>query len=183
MDIMGIAPGVWFPVVSVVIGFACKGILDHLTDRRRMAAESIARREGRSEAARLRRIEFQRGALIELQEMLEESGRFAARVNIEDTVAFRQTGVWGKNKLNGSLSEDLRQAQSRVAVLSSRIASEQMRSESALVRDSVAAVSLARSEHESDAALRSLMGSAASLYEHIGAELRRLDSAEEDTLT
>lgn len=183
MEVIGVAPEVWFPVVSVVIGFVCKGVLDHLTDHRRFKADDVARREERSEAARLRKIEFQRKALIELQELLERLGRLNAKALIEDTKAYKEKGVWGKNLLEKSLDEDLRQTQSRVMVVGSRIAHDQIRHKSTQFRDCVTRITLAKEQYEAEVALNDMVDISKCLHELIGEELRRLDSSEEDILT
>lgn len=179
----GFTPSVWFPVVSVVLGFICKGVLDHFSEQRRIEADRTSRREGRSEAARLRRIEFQRSSLIELQELLDSLGRYAARCHIEDVSAYRKTGTWGRNMLEGSLSEDMRQAQSRAVLLESRIESDHIREAVAKFRNNVGLISLADTETQSDETLQSLAGLAKNLHDQIGLELRRLDGNEDHILS
>lgn len=178
MESAGVPPSVWFPVVSVVAGFLCKALLDHLADKRRAEAEATARREARIEAARLRRIGFQRGVLIELQETLEVLGRCVTRANIEDVRAYRGSGKWGKNFLEGTLDEDLRKAQSKVLLLATRVDDPEVRGEAEAFRTGVTRVLLARSEDESEAAMSRLINASAPLHEKVGAAVRKLDQDE-----
>lgn len=178
MDLMGIAPNVWFPVVSVLIGFAGKGVLDYFTDARRAKAEDAARREARADAASLRKITFQRETLTELQFLLEDLGRFAARAVYEDAMAFRESGDWKKNRLSETLNEDLRRTQSRVMILGSRVHDDGLRDRFRGFRNGVASVLMASTQEHAEGSLSKLSDDAIVLHDQIGCLLRTLDEQE-----
>jgi hypothetical protein len=67
MDILGVKPETWFPVVTLIVGAVGKGFGDFLNDKRKTKAEKEARHEQRLDALRLRRVEFQRSTLLDLQ--------------------------------------------------------------------------------------------------------------------
>lgn len=178
MDIMGVAPSIWFPVVSVVIGFLCKGILDYFADTRRAKSEAISRRESRVDAALLRNIEFQRATLIEAQEALEKLARYAAKGNVEDERAHRATGEWGKNTWAEGLSEELRAAQSRVMLLESRIEDQSVREGLRGFRAGVTRIVLAKDIQQANDAMNHLANLIAPLHMKLGATLRQLGAQE-----
>lgn len=172
----------WIPVASVVIGFFSKGFLDFLADHRQAKEQRATKREDRAEAARLRRIEFQRSVLIELQEVIQSLGRLTAQVFLEDEANHRSSGLWGRAQVNSEVSESLRQAQSRSTLLRSRVASALIREQFGDFGMAVAGVTEAKDEQRAMFMYLEAQTQAENLHVLIGAELRRLDESEEGIL-
>ena len=89
--------------------------------------ETQARREERLAAKEDRRDQYQRETLLALQEALAALIRTTATAYLQDKLAYRESGAWHKNYLPDDLAEELREAQSRTALLTERILDDQVR--------------------------------------------------------
>lgn len=87
---VGLAPEVWFPVVTLMGGAMIGVITQTITDWRTAERERLARLEQRQDAARDRRIEFQRATLLELRERVGELIRAAGEANHSDEMSLRK---------------------------------------------------------------------------------------------
>lgn len=178
MVIFGVPHEVWFPVVSVLLGFLGKGVLDAFGDNRRARLDAETRRQERSNAAKLRRVEFQRSVLIELQEVIQQLGRFAGRAHFADATAYHEAGVWGNTGLPEDISDGSAVAQGRAALLSARLEDRTVAEVVDQFRHRVTIVLIARNSAESENSLRQLTDLGPKVHEAIGVALRRLDSDE-----
>lgn len=166
---------VWFPVVSVLIGFVGKGVLDYFADARKAKAEATARNEARHQAVALGKVAFQKEALVELQELLESLGRNLGRTHYEDVKASRETGKWRKNLLGEPLNTDLTKTQSRVMILGSRVSDDEVREGVRSFRTGIARFFMATTERDAEIALDSLVSLSFVLHESIGKSIRELE--------
>jgi len=66
---------VWFPVVTLILGFAIGFISDWIKNRRESDREREARREARRERLSDQRRNFQRETLLALQEAVQDLAR------------------------------------------------------------------------------------------------------------
>jgi hypothetical protein len=89
VDLIGLKPETWFPVITLIAGAGLTGILAFMADRRKLFGEKEARKDQRLDAARIRRIEFQHATLLELQEAMAKLARFAGQTYIHDFIAFK----------------------------------------------------------------------------------------------
>ena len=182
MNIAGIAPNVWFPVVTLVVGAALNALFDALADRRTSAREREARHEQRLDTVRLRRVEFQRATLLELQEVTAQYVRFHGRANHEDEMAFRISGVWGRQQLTTEVDDGLHKTQVRLTILKERVRDARIRQHSKALLDASVAVTLSKSQSQAAAGVLELIERQTELQEQVGTVLRSLDDDEDRLL-
>lgn len=116
---------------------------------------------------------FQRQTLLEVQEAIHDALRLASRAHHEDLKAYRATKEWGKNMLPDELSEGVRLAQRRVAILVERVADDQLRAAVKRLMNTTTAAVLARDEREAEFHMNAVASEAKSVLEGIGVVLRR----------
>ncbi|WP_124470381.1 hypothetical protein [Burkholderia ubonensis] len=180
MNIFGIEPKVWFPVITLIVGAALKELGDWVTHRRTATREIASRRIERQAAAHLRRIEFERGTLLELQDTCQQLARHTGRLHFEDGIAYKRTGEWGKSLVSDETSDGARVCQASLSKLRSRTQSEAIRQLADQFSSECATVALASAKAASDSAINKMSVSLNELNDRIGSELRALDSDEND---
>ncbi|MFM0082295.1 hypothetical protein P0D72_26035 [Paraburkholderia sediminicola] len=181
MDVLGIEPKVWFPVVTLIVGGALKWVGDLVTHRRTSARERAARQEQRRDAARIRQIDFQRDTLLELQDFCQQLARHTGRINFEDSMAYRDTGHWGRSLVSAEVSEGSRACQAGISKLRGRVRNDAIRQQVLEFSAVCAAVVTARAKDKSDSAFNRMGTIQNELNEQIGSVLRTLDD-DEDSL-
>ena len=116
--------------------------------------------------------EFQRETLLTLQEAIHDALRLSARAHMEDFEQFKKTGDWNRGLLSDEVSEGLRLARRRVAILIERVADESLRSDvKSLMRVSAEGV-LARSKQDAEMNQQAVSVLMTPLLEKIGSVLR-----------
>src|SRR5229473_2648308 len=103
----------WFPVLTLLVGYATKSLSDWIQNKRSIAREREGREAARQDQRVAQRITFQRETLLELQEATMQLGRTTSRSHHLDEMAFRESNNWRKNFLPDDLDEGHRQAQAR----------------------------------------------------------------------
>ncbi|MGX5846914.1 hypothetical protein ACWGTO_07530 [Mesorhizobium sp. PL10] len=176
----GLSPEVWFPVVTLVAGALIGAFTQILTDRRTAHRERIARLEQRQDAARTRRIEFQRVTLLELQDRAGDLARSAAKTFLADEAAHRETGVWRQNLVGEDVSNEFFIAQTTVVKLRERVLDDQVRELTTKLRDACVNTEQARSKDNAFRWLSQVSDLLRTLNVRIGEELRSLDSIEDE---
>jgi hypothetical protein len=182
MDILGIASQTWFPVVTLIIGVVLKAGFDALADRRAAAREREARLEQRLNTVRVRRADFQRSTLLELQESISSLMRYTGQSNHEDVVAYRKTGVWKKQYLTDEVDEGFRASQVNVSRLRVRVRDENIRELVELFSQACVNSVLADSELAAQSEMLHMASVLAQAHERIGFVLRSLDDDEDKVL-
>jgi hypothetical protein len=117
----------WFPVLTLLLGFATKSLSDWLENRRNTRRERAAREAVRREQLFERRTSFQRQTLLEIQEASMQLVRSVGAIHHEDKMAYRSTGEWGKQRVGDDLSEANRLAQARTGMLAARVRDDTIR--------------------------------------------------------
>jgi hypothetical protein len=181
MVILGIPPETWFPVVTLIIGVVLKAVFDMLTDRRTALREREARQDQRRDALRLKRVEFQRATLLELQEAISQLARFAGQAHHQDLLAYRGSGAWRKRPLTEEVNQGFLTAQTSVGRLRVRVGDQRVRQLAELLSTVCTNAVLSANEGASEHALRDMMAVLTDLQEQIGAILRNLDDDEDRT--
>lgn len=174
----GLAPSIWFPVVTLLAGVALKGLFDWLGEGRKDAIDLRVRVEKRRELLLMQRLENQRKLLPELQEAISELMRAVGLINLADIKHSHSAGEWGKGQLSGDLDEKARAAFRSVTLYKVRVHDDGLREAVSDLSITCSHVTLARSEAES----REILDEASFKYEAvndlIGKTLRSLDSSE-----
>lgn len=179
MDILGVSPNTWFPVVTLIAGGVLKGIFDWLADSRTAKRERDARFDERREIRRLRRIEFQRETLLELQDVISVFARHTTQAHLRDVKSFEETGMWGKALFPDELSEADRLNRVRLLQLRVRVRNPDIRQYS---KDAVSigtSVYMASDKSDSMNRLTEMSNRISVLHDAIGEELRSLDDIED----
>lgn len=170
-----IAPEIWFPVVTLLLGFIAKSFSDYLNHTRALHRDREAREVSRSESARERRETFQRHTLLELQEAVADLTRCTARINHEDTMASRATGRWQRQLVGADLDERYRVAQATTHKLGVRIADDTIRSLLENLKSASSDVTGAPSPEVAGSKMREMTHFDVELNDRIGVLLRGLD--------
>lgn len=172
MDILGIKPEVWFPVVTLVAGAVLKAFFDSRSDKRRHAAEKAARDEARADALAIRSYEFQREALLELQDAAQVLIRGAGKSHYEDLRAAHAGKPWGTNLLSREANDKSHDGHTRLTRFRVRVEDQQIRDVADELSAACARRSVLRSEDEAEEVLQSATALFLKLNEMIGAALR-----------
>jgi hypothetical protein len=179
LEILGISPTIWFPVVTLIIGAVLKAIFDALTDRRAARREREARQEQRRDAFHLRLIEFQRSTLLELQEVASQLARFTGQAQHQDEMAYRASGTWGKQPLTDEVDQGFLKAQTDINRLRVRVRDPNIRQLAQQFFEACVEVSISKTKADSERAFHQVSTTLIELHEHIGATLSNLDSDED----
>lgn len=183
MDVFGIKPEIWFPVITLILGAILKGVSDLIFDERKTKREKEARLEQRLDAIQLRRAEFQRSTLLDLQTTMQKLARATGRASHEDLMAFRNTGKkWGANSLSEEANLGAQQAHASIHMLRVRVNDKEIREAADKFSSTCARHVHCRSEAESDACMKEMSGHMTELNERIGEALRSLDNLEDIVL-
>jgi hypothetical protein len=179
MVVLGIPPETWFPVVTLIIGAVLKAVFDMMTDRRTARREREARQDQRRDALRLKRVEFQRATLLELQKAISQLARFTGQAQHQDLLAYRGSGAGRKQLLTEEVNQGFLSAQTSVGRLRVRVRDQRVRQLAELLSTACTNVVLSTNEAASEHALRQVTSALTDLQEQIGAILRNLDDDED----
>jgi hypothetical protein len=116
--------GTLIPFLTGVFGYGAALLTEYLRDRRTTARE----REGRQAARRVQisehRREFQREAILALQEAVQALTRSAGKIHHHDEMQYRQSGEWGRNLLGSDINQEAHDNSVRVLLLMARVRDE-----------------------------------------------------------
>src|SRR6266581_6335804 len=136
----------WFPVLTLLLGYAVKAASDWLQHRRTSERERQAREAARLDQLFERRTTFQRQTLLDLQDAVMLLGRTSGAIHHQDVMAFRKTGKWQKQLLDEGLDESARLAGARTSMLAVRVRDQSVRELVAVVKHHGVKASLSASE-------------------------------------
>jgi hypothetical protein len=182
MHLIGIPPEIWFPVITLIVGASLKALFDSVTDRRTARREREAREEQRTDSTRLRRIEFQRATLLELQETLLQLMRFTYQVHHHDLISHHESGAWQKGKLPEEIDEGSRVALANFNKFRVRISDKFIRQIAKDLSTTCAQIGITPDKQASEQIITRALLLSQDLQEKIGDALRTLDS-DEDKIT
>jgi len=165
----------WFPVLTLLLGYAVKAASDWLQHRRTSERERQAREAARQDQLFERRTTFQRQTLLDLQEAVMRLARSSGAMHHQDVMAFRKTGKWQRQLFDEELSENARLANARTSMLAVRVRDESVRSLVAVVKHHSAKAGLSTSEEEGNRELDAMAVEFERLNQRIGEVLRELD--------
>jgi hypothetical protein len=167
---------IWFPVLTLLLGFVAKAVSDAVAHRRTIGREREARQHERRHQVQERRTAFQRDTLLQLQDAVGELMRTTAIMQLADHDRYRETGQWGKQLYDEQLSERNRVANAETSKLGARVHDDVIRDLLARVKAISAQIPLAPSPDQAHRALTQSFAAAEALNERIGVVFRALDS-------
>tara|TARA_R110002020_G_scaffold424468_1_gene633716 strand:+ start:2253 stop:2774 length:522 start_codon:yes stop_codon:yes gene_type:complete len=165
----------WFPVVTLLAGTSIGGVLEALRDNRALHRETIAREHSRLETDRLRKLEFQKGTLIELQDQCTILTRQIGQMHHHDMTTFYralQEERWGVAQLPNGLSDAVLSSTQQVGKLQARVADDTLRHLVSQLTSIYAQVSVAKSEEASKLQMTKLSALIEALNSRVGQLLR-----------
>lgn len=177
-----IKPEVWFPIFTLIVGSLLAAWHDRNKDRRTLERERASRLEQRNDVLRLKRLEFQRATLLDLQVASHDLCRCASQAHLADEFAKREGKTPNQIRQPGALAEDLRLALSKFQLLRVRVRDDDIRQLCTELIDATSLVALRNATHESNDQLMEMTIVHAQLHERTGAVLRGLDDDEESAL-
>jgi hypothetical protein len=169
----------WFPVVTLLLGYAAKSLDEWLGYRRNARREREAREAVRRDQVFERRTSFQRQTLLDLQEAAMQLARSVGAINHQDKLAYNSTGEWSKQQLPDDLSEGNRLAQARTGMLGARVRDDSIRELLAKLKTHSQETISSPSREDSERALKSMALAHDELNQHIGEVLRKLDDEQD----
>lgn len=172
------AAGGWFPVFTLLLGYATKAVSDWLQHRRTSERERQAREATRQEQLAERRSTFQRQTLLDLQEAMMQLVRATGAMHHQDVMAFRTTGTWQKQLFGEELAENSRLANARTSMLAVRVRDDSVRDLVQAVKNHATAAGMCASQDEGQRAMAGMGDAFEKLNQRIGEVLRKLDDAE-----
>jgi hypothetical protein len=172
--IIGIKPEVWFPVGTLILGALAKGIGDWLLESRKATTDREARREARDDNVRAKALEFQRVNLLKLQGAAQALAKATGKSQHEDLIAFRKSGVWGKNQYSEETSQGSLDGHIRMTRFGVRVADDEIRSIAEQFGAACSRHVLCKSESDGDACMSEAMDLFRRLNERIGVALRSM---------
>jgi len=150
-----------------------------LADRRLTDRQREHRREDRNERLLIRRNEFQRDTLLNLQVASQKLLRKTGASLHQDRMAFQTTGEWQRQLLPDGLSDDHLHLSTEVTLLASRIRNDEVRDLVVQLRNHTFSVVISKNQGEAEAHMTDAANIQGSLIETIGRLLRELDQADE----
>lgn len=165
----------WFPVVTLLIGYATKSLTDWFDHKRKSKQEKEAREFIRRDKVIERRTEFQRKTLLEFQDVIIDLARTTGQMQFHDIRTFRATGQWQKQLYPEDLAEANRLAMARISTLGVRIRDAHARELTERLKTHCAQVGATRTENESRNEMTEMTFAFEALSQRIGELLRQLD--------
>ena len=165
----------WFPVVTLLAGTAIGGVLEALRDNRAGRREKLARVELRAETDRLRRLEFQKATLLELQDHYTIAVRQIGQIHHHQMKAFYQAlqqDSWGASPLPSALDSGVLSTMQQVGKLRVRVADESLRRMLSELNSIYADICLAKSEQQSQTLIMRMPNLVEGLNDRMGELLR-----------
>ncbi|HWQ85065.1 hypothetical protein [Brevundimonas sp.] len=170
----------WFPALTLALGFIFAMAADALKDRRQGKREREAREFNRREAIGLRRIDFQREALVDLLDQISKLARFCGSSHYQQVMGARATGTWGAIKLTEDVNEGFRATQAAISTTYIRVHDDVVRERTEVFKGACVTAVMAPSEAESFQAFVAMQKALDELSDRIGQVLRSLDSDEDE---
>jgi hypothetical protein len=168
----------WFPVFTLVAGYIMKAISARLDHTRAVQRERENRKETRQIQIAERRADFQRQALLDLQEALQDLARAAGAIHHYNTMVLKKTEVW-RHLLPEDLDLAFLNANRKCILLSVRVYDDEIRKQAQLFRTMTMNASSAKNERDALALIGQSMDLLPTLHEKIGERLRKIDDDEE----
>jgi hypothetical protein len=169
----------WFPVVTLLIGFATKSVSDWFEHRRSIRREREAREALRRDQFFERRTSFQRQTLLDLQDASMQLVRSVGAIHHQDKMIYASTNQWGKQRVGDDLSETNRLAQARTGMLGPRVRDGTVRELVSKLKTHSVEVLRSETLEDSERADLALIIIHDKLNERIGEVLRNLDDIEQ----
>ncbi|MBK9131269.1 MAG: hypothetical protein IPM20_06475 [Gammaproteobacteria bacterium] len=165
----------WFPVATLLLGFAASSVAEWFRDKRTRQREREARMDTRQDQLIERRTTFQRQTLLDLQDVLMQLVRHVSMMHHQDVMAFRTTGNWQKQLYDDELSEGLRLAYARSTMLSVRVRDGTVRQLVKALKDHSTNAGMCLTQTEGESHINEMTKAFEQLNERIGGILRELD--------
>ena len=138
----------WLPLVTLVAGGAFGVSTEWLRARWTSKRERTQRLEDREHDRTLRRSDFQRETLLDLQTALTAASRGSAALVVEDLKTFASTGKWAGSTHSKAASESLGTALRDVFVYNARVDDDGVREAVAKATSLIASAVTAKSAQD-----------------------------------
>jgi hypothetical protein len=162
----------WFPVLTLILGFASSALLDLWKDHRSSKLKSSEKVEEREYLARQRQNEFQFGNLIAAQDSIGKFLRANGEAHFKDEMEYRKSKKWGHLQIGEELSQRLFDENALLNKLSSRLQNEECRNLIGELRTVHDILSLAKSKDVASKYILAMAQIASRLNDIIGQEIR-----------
>ncbi|HZU33925.1 MAG TPA: hypothetical protein VFB79_22620 [Candidatus Angelobacter sp.] len=172
----------WFPVLTLMAGYTMKLVEDRLTHQRTMQRERESRRDSRRIQLAERHADFQRKTLLDLQEALQDLLRACGAIIHADAMKFRETGLWGKAKVEEEISQKQFDSNRKCILLIVRVADDEIRKKAHEFRQAVMTASNSPDEKTANDRMFATVSQIDNLHELIGKQLRTIDETEQAQL-
>lgn len=171
---------IMLPIVTLIIGAFITIITNFLSDRRVFIREKQARKEQRYDNIYMKRIEFQRSTLLEMQEVMSVLVRQTAQTYNLDFIN-KDPDYWSKDYRPEELNEQSRLTKVRFNILRVRISDANIRDKLWVLINTCTKIIMATNKETAEIELRNMGNIIQDLQEIIGESLRNLDFLEDST--
>ncbi|MEA1651056.1 hypothetical protein UAJ10_18780 [Nitrospirillum sp. BR 11164] len=178
---LNISSSTWFPIVTLIIGTFLKYFLDILNEKRTSRREKEIRKEQRLDTMNLRRSEFQRATLLQLQDATHSVTRNTIRSHIFYIDKYKTTGRWQEDNVPSDIDEGFRKAQQEVFIYTSRVRDDEIRHFASSLTELASKAVSSRTPNEGSSTIKEIYNISQTLNEKIGLALRNLEQ-EEDSI-
>jgi hypothetical protein len=171
-----ISPTIWFPVLTLFIGFVTRPFSDWIQHRLTVGRDREAREATRRDERTERRNAFQRDTLLNLQEAVMQLSRSTATIHHKDKMSRHSTGK--PALLPDDLDEGHRLGHVRVSMFSARVRDQSVRDLVEQLRQLSEGSVKSTAQTECNQSLNAMFQVSDELNQRIGELLRTLDDAD-----
>jgi len=169
------------PLLSALAGYIVGVLGEYLRDARARTREREARADSRREKLRARRSDFQREALLSLQDAVMQLARACGRMHHHDEREYKRSGQWGRTLLGEELNRFAYEATVKTLTYTMRVRDDHVRELAKRFRETCSKVGLCGSREEALRAMQESIAALEPLQERLGLVLRKLDDDEDPT--
>lgn len=166
------------PIATLIIGLLFGMFSDYLKDKRLLEREKEIRDIHFKQESKTRFNQFQRENLIALQEAISKLIRATGKGHHEDTIAYKLSGEWKKNKISEEANIGFLNSQNQISTHYVRLHNSEIRKISKTLKRQCTEVALAESEQIGSLKMMEISKTVENLEEKIGFELRLIDNVE-----
>lgn len=168
----------WLPSLTAFLGYAVAALSEWWRDQRAYKREREAQGERRQEQSHMRRNEFQRATLLELQDELVKLIRAIGEGHHQDVMAHRAGGAWQKQLYGNDLDSRIHAGMTKTSTLGVRVRDKDVRRLLSELRQQCSEAVHCKNEEISERAISLAQAVYDKLNDRIGELLRILDDDE-----
>lgn len=154
--------------LGTIVGVVSSVTTTYLTNKKSIDLQKDADLLKRNELSRV----FQRETLLNLQDTLYETMRLIGQIQLEDTINYKKSGIWGKSQFSADINERFMLSMRKISILKERISNNQLRLNLDDLHENLNKPLFAKSEKESYILFKNIFDNFESFMKELGVVLR-----------